>query len=77
MEFQGQLWGGPEHGNIVSTTVEHFRYEATTWMWLDGGYKAPSINEVSGTYKWNPEMSRFDWDGPGADGDTLERLRRG
>jgi len=75
MMWHGHLWGGPDHGNLVSTTVDRFRCIRTITMHLDGGYKTPSVTEIDGVYIWNPEKSRFDWEGPGASGDTIERLR--
>lgn len=75
MEYAGQLWGGPEHGNLVSSIVEKVYYESWTALWLDGAEAHPARTKVNGTYDWNVEENRFDWNGPGADGDTLERLR--
>lgn len=74
-EYQGQLWGGPGHGNIVSATVKRVRYQSWTQMWLDGREGHIDNTKVKGEYIWNPKEGRFDWKGPGADGDTLERLR--
>jgi hypothetical protein len=71
----GQLWGGPGHGEPVSAEVPVFRCEVERKLWLDGGYRPPSVMEISGVYSWNPQQQRFDWKGPGADGDTIERLR--
>jgi len=75
MEYQGQLWGGPEHGNVVSATVERFRCDQYTLLFLDGNHEEPSRTRTSGWYEWHDDQQRFNWDGPGADGDTLERLR--
>lgn len=67
MKFQGQMWGGPEHGDIIDSDMERIAFESVTRLWIDGA--------LEGIYTWNPEMGRFDWEGPGADGDTIERLR--
>lgn len=74
-EYIGQLWGGPQHGNLVSATVKKFRYSATQLMYLDGPRERPVEIQVEGSYRWNADKGVFDWEGPGADGGTMERLR--
>lgn len=75
MKFQGQMWGGPEHGDIIDSDMERIAFVSEAKLWIDGALEKPSVKKVHGIYTWNPEMGRFDWEGPGADGDTIERLR--
>lgn len=70
-----QLWGGPEHGNVVSSEQERFVFRREDWMWLDGEEKNPSVTKTIGHYVWSEERGLYLWEGPGADGDTIERLR--
>jgi len=73
--YQGQLWGGPGHGEPVDSTVPAIACNQRRALWLDGTRETASVTEINGVYNWNPERGRFDWKGPGADGDTIERLR--
>lgn len=74
-EITGQCWGGPEHGNLVSASVSDFSYLRVSNMWLDGDGGEVRQMEIKGTYRWDKERCLFMWFGPGADGDTIERLR--
>ena len=76
-QFNGQLWGGPDHGNLVSATVARIMYRREDWLYLDGDKGNPSVNKVAGAYVWSEERGLFLWEGPGADGDTIERMRVG
>lgn len=69
------MWGGPGHGNVVSSSEDSFAYHELTMMWLDGPTRAPSENLCTGYYRWSHHRRMYIWDGPGADGDTIERLR--
>lgn len=73
--YQGQCWGGPEHGDLWSSSVLQVMYRREVWAYLDGDKGNPSVHITAGSYVWSPAEGRFDWDGPGADGDTIERLR--
>jgi len=74
-KYNGQLWGGPDHGDIISSNVESVIFRREDWMWPDGTQKNPTVTKTIGNYVWSAEDRRFNWEGPGADGDTIERLR--
>lgn len=79
-EFAAQCWGGPMHGEPVSAKTRVWLYHSTTLMFLDGD-EEPAIVRVFGRYIYDEREADhrapvFMWDGPGADGDTMERLRR-
>jgi hypothetical protein len=63
IEFTGQLMGGPDHGNLVTATVERFEHHASYWSWLDGPGQGPSeIVAVRGWYRWDAEGGVFRWE---------------
>ena len=74
-KYQGQLWGGPQHGDLISSNVESVIFRQEIWMWPDGTQKNPTLIKRIGNYVWSYQDARFNWEGPGADGDTIERLR--
>lgn len=76
-KYQGQLWGGPQHGNIISSSVARVMFRREDWMYADGDKGNPYVTGVGGAYVWDAEAGRYNWEGPGADGDTIERLRLG
>lgn len=82
-EYSAQCWGGPEHGNLISATVKEWRYYQVTYMSLDGPTEKAAETLVVGSYVYRlhtvngQEGYMWMWQGPGADGDTMERLRRG
>ena len=76
-KYQGQLWGGPEHGNLIGGNVERVCFRREDWFYNDGLDRNPTVIKTVGEYVWNDTEKRFDWKGPGADGDTIERLRLG
>jgi hypothetical protein len=83
IEYTAQCWGGPDHGNLVSSRFSQWRYSQTSEMWLDGPKEPPTKVFVRGTYKYDYQEDLdggngahvWRWEGPGADGDTIERLR--
>lgn len=83
MEYTAQCWGGPEHGNLISSREESWGYKETVEMMLDGP-TGPAIRNVTVgkyVYKFREGLDGgagayvWEWFGPGADGDTIERLR--
>jgi hypothetical protein len=83
IEYTAQCWGGPEHGNLVSSKFSEWSYLQTTAMRLDGPGKPSTRTFVRGTYVYTFQENLdggngahvWRWEGPGADGDTIERLR--
>lgn len=75
-EYTAQCWGGPEHGNLVSAKSRSWTYVQISQMFLDGIRKPPSVSSVLGMYCLDYEKDLWIWKGPGADGDTIERIRR-
>lgn len=75
-KYQGQLWGGPDHGDIISANESRVVFRREDWMWPDGQQKNPTVTKTIGAYVWSEEHRRFNWEGPGADGDTMERIRK-
>lgn len=79
IELTAQCWGGPEHGNLLSSAAKEWRYVQESKMWLNGAGKPPHITRVEGKYKYEkspiPDYYVWRWYGPGADGETMERLR--
>lgn len=63
-EITGQLIGGPEDGNLVSSTVERIYIEDTTKSWLDGTEqgKLPVIVVTTGYYIWQQDRGYFKWE---------------
>jgi hypothetical protein len=74
-EYIAQCWGGPEHGNLIGATVTNWPYYQHTNMYLDGPFNNPINIVVRGRYELNKESTLWRWVGPGADGDTIERMR--
>lgn len=59
-ERTAQLIGGPDHGNLVSATIDEIRIRFTTEWDLDGdGFNSRSV--VYGRYIWDPEGYCFRW----------------
>ena len=63
VEYAGELSGGPDDGNLVTSSVTEIPVVSTTEMWLDGigNSKTISILEKKGIYAWNPETESFIW----------------
>lgn len=82
-EYSAQCWGGPEHGNLISATVKEWSYTQIVWMGLDGENGRKSRTVLRGKYAYElhtlhgREGYMWMWHGPGADGDTMERIRKG
>jgi hypothetical protein len=78
-EYTAQCWGGPQHGNPISASVKEWPYHEDHWMWLDGLKGMPTVTSVKGKYVYdhhqNGGQPMWRWVGPGANGDTMERLR--
>jgi hypothetical protein len=83
--FVAQCWGGPEHGNLVEATVKEWEYIISTTMYTDGPGQPPTQSKTIGWYKLVPyvfaynkgkETMVWNWIGPGADGETMERVRK-
>jgi hypothetical protein len=52
MEYTGQLRGGPDDGNLVTSTERVFAFKATYASWLDGLKEEPVVVNVRGTYTY-------------------------
>lgn len=79
-EFTAQCWGGPEHGNLISSTQRSWTYMQITRMFLDDDPRMVTENIMAGKYVYdhhpNGGQPMWRWEGPGADGDTIERIRK-
>lgn len=75
-EYTGQLEGGPDEGNFVTSSVERFPIKASYTLWLDGPENPPATFTVEGTYIWQPKapIPFFKWElkGRGYTGRTIE-----
>lgn len=60
-EYTGQLFGGPDDGNILTTSVEVVPAVSTVMMWLDGEDKDATIVITKGQYVWDSRKHYFIW----------------
>jgi hypothetical protein len=60
-EYTGQLVGGPDEGNLISSTVERVPFQCRYTYWSDGPAKMPSSFTVHGDYVWNEDDGVFEW----------------
>ena len=60
-EFTGQLIGGPDHGNLVSSDSSSFRAAFISLLYLEGDGRPPAATEVTGRYDWDPTVGVFRW----------------
>ena len=61
-EFTGQLIGGPNDGNLVTSSVARIPYECEDRWWLDGSDSPPTIAVTRGTYIWDEDKNYFKWE---------------
>lgn len=61
IEYTGQLIGGPDEGNLVTSTVPHIDCWSITSLWLDGYRKRPDTQFIQGTYEWDEDKKYFKW----------------
>lgn len=63
-EYTGQLMGGPEDGNLVTSSVTRIPVSHTSTLWLDGknDTKIPIEQKTEGTYIWNENEGHFKWE---------------
>jgi len=78
-EFSAQCWGGPLHGDLRSAEVRRWMYYSIELTFVNGPDSEPVKVFVRGHYvltvHGEMEGEIWNWEGPGADGDTIERLR--
>lgn len=58
-EYHGQLIGGPDNGNVITSTVEKVPATGTKELWPDGPEGESRIFINKGMYVWNGE--HFYW----------------
>lgn len=66
------------HGEPVSASVQEWAYVERRETWLDGATGPATRTTLHGKYVLDVDLelgNRWVWEGPGADGDTIERLR--
>lgn len=61
VEYSGPLMGGPDDGNIVTTSTDKIPVKNTCEMWLDGETKDATLIEQSGYYMWDVTGNFFMW----------------
>lgn len=68
-EYTGQLIGGPDDGNIVTSTTMRIPTVGTTELWLDGTGRGKSAFVIitRGFYLWNQDKGYFTWQLVGSD----------
>lgn len=59
MEYTGQLIGGPDNGNLITSTVPEFRCEVAFRWWLDGDDRSVCDQTIRGTYVWDGRVFRW------------------
>ncbi len=64
MVYTGRLYGGPDDGNMVSSSQAYIPVDTTVELWLDGKgpNKSVSIVEIRGAYVWQPYDKLFIWE---------------
>lgn len=62
-EYTGQLMGGPDNGNLVTSSVDRIPTVSTIALWLDGRKEGATVDIIitTGTYIWNNEQGHFLW----------------
>jgi hypothetical protein len=60
-EYTGQLVGGPNEGNMVTSSVKEIPFADMIRLWLDGIDKEPTCVVTNGTYIWSDEDGCFNW----------------
>lgn len=62
-EYSGQLVGGPDDGNFVTTKLVKIPAKVVTELWLDGEGHDKVMNQViaRGSYIWNESKCVFEW----------------
>lgn len=59
--FTGQLIGGPDNGNLVTSDTATFNHETVSVSYLQGKDE-PTIVVTKGRYVWDAEQYIFVWD---------------
>lgn len=60
--YSGQLIGGPDEGNIITSSVPRFRCEVEYRHWLDGADTPSFVTVVRGVYVWDEAHGIFQWE---------------
>jgi hypothetical protein len=60
-EYNGQLIGGPDDGNVVSTDQREFPVIQIMLSGIDGRREPMVTTVVSGNYRWDSFHYRFVW----------------
>lgn len=61
IEYSGQFIGGPDDGNMVTSSVARIPVEDTTIWYLDGKNGEATIRVVRGEYIWDENKNYFKW----------------
>lgn len=63
-EYTGELRGGPDDGNYVTTSIERIPVVATVDLYLDGKGPDKIVTQtvIEGNYVWNSDANFFGWD---------------
>lgn len=63
IEFEGPFVGGPDDGNIYTTSKERIAVFTTSKIWLDGisNDKDITVIETHGYYVWRESHNDFIW----------------
>ena len=59
--YSGQCAGGPDDGNLVTSSGPCFRFEAEYRRWLADDNQNPYVQTVRGEYVWNEGEYVFNW----------------
>lgn len=60
--YTGQCVGGPDNGNLVTSSRPVWILKAVFTRWLDGE-EEPHPQSIEGTYVWQHETATFKWQG--------------
>lgn len=59
--FSGQCVGGPDDGNLITSSVEKVKFLSARQWWLDGPDQVSYIHKNQGTYEWDEKDQVFHW----------------
>lgn len=62
-EYEGQLVGGPDDGDLVTASTNIITVISTTELWLDGTKEGAAVTVITdkGAYVWQPVEGTFSW----------------
>lgn len=59
-DYSGQCMGGPDHGNLITSSSNEWLCVVTIFRALDAG-KATDVQVVKGSYAWDSKTKTWEW----------------